>query len=434
MKKYFKRALSLLLIVGMAISVCAVATGCESTNGKVTIELFEYKREAVATFEKMAAAFNKENPGINLIVSSPNDAMTVLKTRLIKNDTPDIIGIGGDINYSNLLDADMLEDVSDYQGLKNIKSVYKEMDKNLELVPKTGTYAIPYAANASGILYNRKIFKQNGWSIPTTWEEMMALCKKMQDANITPFYFALKDSWTALAPWNAIAVDLVQPNITQQVNLGSTTFSKAYSEVAEKEKVLLQYGQKDVFAYGYNDACTAFAKGQSAMMPIGSYAVPQIKTVNPNMDIDSFVLPASSDASKNKLNSGNDLQFSIMKGTKDKAACYRVLDFMLTDKNVQSYVNDQSAVPCKSGNFTLPSMLDGMKPYIQQGKMADYQDHHYPAEMSVDALIQTYLLGQSKTDFLNAFGTNWKRYNRDTIAKLKKYEAEHGSASFSSKS
>lgn len=24
--------------------------------------------------------------------------------------------------------------------------------------------------------------------------------------------------------------------------------------------------------------------------------------------------------------------------------------------------------------------------------MSDYQDHHYPSEMSVDAMIQTYLL------------------------------------------
>ena len=27
--------------------------------------------------------------------------------------------------------------------------------------------------------------------------------------------------------------------------------------------------------------------------------------------------------------------------------------------------------------------------------MADYQDHHYPSEMSVDAMIQTFLLDTS---------------------------------------
>ena len=37
-------------------------------------------------------------------------------------------------------------------------------------------------------------------------------------------------------------------------------------------------------------------------------------------------------------------------------------------------------------------MLDGMKEYIEAGKMTDYQDHYYPTEMAVDAMIQTYLM------------------------------------------
>lgn len=62
--------------------------------------------------------------------------MTVLKTRFIREDNPDIIGIGGDVNYSNFIDSDMLMDISDYKGLEDIKEAYKEIDKNLEFVRK----------------------------------------------------------------------------------------------------------------------------------------------------------------------------------------------------------------------------------------------------------------------------------------------------------
>ena len=72
------------------------------------------------------------------------------------------------------------------------------------------------------------------------------------------------------------------------MNKGETTFSDEYREVAEKTQALLAYGPKDPFAYDYNGACTAFANGESAMYTIGSYAIPQIHTVNPDMDIDSF--------------------------------------------------------------------------------------------------------------------------------------------------
>ena len=163
------------------------------------------------------------------------------------------------------------------------------------------------------------------------------------------------------------------------------------------------------------------------MYCIGSYAVPQILSVNPEMDIDSFVFPANDDADGQILNSGIDLQFSVTKDCKNKEAAYEVLRFLLEDESIQLYLDEQNAVPCKDSDFTLPSMLDGMKTYIDEGKMADYQDHYYPSEMSVDALIQTYLMDGDTDAFLENFDKQWIRYNRDLIRKVQDYEAEHGS-------
>ena len=431
MKKCMKvtTAAGLLATAGLAAALSGCGAGDD--DGKVTIEIVQYKPEAATYFDTVEEKFNSTHDDIQLIIDSPNDAMTILKTRFIREDYPDIIGIGGDINYSNFLDSDLLMDISDYEGLDSIKQTYLDIDKELEFVPMDGVYAVPYMANAAGILYNRDVFEEHGWTIPTTWDELNALCQEIQDAGLQPFYFGFKDVWTCLAPWNAISVDLAPSDLCAQVNRGETTFAENYREVAEKTRALLDYAQEDPFAYSYNDACTAFARGEAVMYPIGSYAVPQIQQVNPDINIDSFVMPASNNAEENVLNSGNDLQFSVMANCEHKEEAYEVLDFLLEDENVQDYINDQNAVPCKEGDFELAPMLDGMKSYIEEGKVADYQDHHYPSEMSVDAMIQTYLLDDSEnaTDtFLERFDTEWVRYNRDLIRKVQDYMKEHPDA------
>lgn len=415
----------------MLIGAGAVLSGCgegSASDGKIEIELVQYKLEAVKAFEEIEERFNETHEDIHLTIDSPNEAMTVLKTRFIKEDTPDIIGIGGDINYSNFVDADMLMDISDYEGLGEVKESYLDIIKNLEFVPEEGTYGMPYVANAAGVLYNRTMFEENGWEIPSNWNEFMELLDTIQASGQQPLYFGFKDTWTCLAPWNAIAVGLVDADICRQVNAGNATFTEAYREVAEKMLQLLPYAQPEPYAYSYNDACTAFARGESAMYCIGSYAVPQILSVNPDMDIDSFVFPASEDSEGQTLNSGVDLQFCVMADCEEKEAAYEVLRFLQQDEIVQIYLDDQNAVPCKEGDFTLPGMLDGMKSYIEEGKMADYQDHYYPAEMAVDAMIQTFLMDGDVDTFLTKFDTDWVRYNRDIIAKVQAYEKEHGSA------
>ena len=421
-----KKLTALFLVTALTLSL--LLGGCgngENAEGKVVIELVQYKPEAVDAFEALEEKFNAEHDDIELVIDSPNDAMTILKTRFIREDNPDIIGIGGDINYSNFLDAEMLMDISDFDGLADIKENYLETNKDLEYVPLDGVYAMPYMANAAGVLYNRDMFEEHGWTIPTPWEEFIDLCETIQAEGVQPLYFGFKDIWTCLAPWNAIAVDLCESDIAYQVNSGNATYADAYREIAIKTKALLDYAQPTPVAYSYNDACTAFARNESAMYVIGNYAIPQIKSVNPDMNIGSFVFPASSNADENVLNSGNDLMFCIMEDCENKEAAYEVLRFLLEDENVQIYLDDQSAVPCKKGDFPIVYELEDMSEYINNGIVADYQDHHYPTEMAVDAMIQTYLLDDSDDaldTFLKRFDTEWIRYNRDIIAKVQKYQ------------
>lgn len=416
-------------ILGILLGTTAfIGCGQEISNNVIEVEMVSYKPEAVAAFEEIQKKFNESHDNIHLTINSPNEAMTILKTRFIKEDYPDIVAIGGDVNYSNFLDADLFMDVSDFEGVKNIKQSYLDMEKELEFTPHEGIYGLPYAANAAGILYNEDMFVEHGWEIPETWDEFIALCDTIEEEGIVPIYLGFKDTWTCLAPWNALAVGLTDSDVYNQVNKGNTTFEKEYKEVAEKMKMLLNYAEPNPYAYSYNDACTAFARGEAAMYTIGSYAVPQIKSVNPDMNINSFTFPANESKEDNVLNSGIDLNFAVMKESSEKKeAIYEVLSFLYEDETIQIYLDDQGGITCKEGNFKVPNEIGGMREYIEAGKVADFHDHHYPSEMSVDALIQTFLMDESDEaveTFLKRFDSEWERYNRDLIRKVKEYYKE----------
>jgi len=89
-----RRVIATMLVAAMLIGTVISANGCssdQSADGKTHITMLQYKPEAVKAFEKMEEEFNATHDDIVLHIESPNDAMTVLKTRFIKEDAPDII-------------------------------------------------------------------------------------------------------------------------------------------------------------------------------------------------------------------------------------------------------------------------------------------------------------------------------------------------------
>lgn len=91
------------LLAGVLLGAGSFA-GCggQAKDGKVEIELVHYKPEAVDLFAKLEEKFNSTHDNIHLTISSPNDAMTILKTRFVREDYPDILGIGGILIFPTL--------------------------------------------------------------------------------------------------------------------------------------------------------------------------------------------------------------------------------------------------------------------------------------------------------------------------------------------
>lgn len=417
--KIWRRAAGWILSLTLLL-LPSLTTGCSPKDGgQVTIELLQHKIEAISTFEALAKKFEAENQDIQVIISTPNEPTTILKTRLIKENPPDMAALGGDRAYADFVDADIFADISEFSGLSRVQDSYLQMDKDLELIPKEGIFAVPYAANANGILYNKEIFDKYGWQLPKTWDELLALCETIQAAGVTPLMYSLKDTWNALPSWNSIDGSINEPELFQRVNVGEESFENAYSLTADKVAQLLTYGRSDKFSLGYNDGCTAFARGEAAMYAMGSFAVPQIKTVNPDIEIGMFVMPTNNDPEKNLLNSGIDLQFMVMKDSPHKEACLKFIEFLLREDNMQQYADEQSAIPCLKGEYRVSGLFDNVLSYLERGKIIDFPDHHYPAEMPMADLIQTYLMNGDKTSFLQRVDKEWVKNNRDLIARAK---------------
>ena len=118
------RGIGKLLFTGCILILSVFLPGCSSSkNNSVTeIEIVQYKPEASNYFKMVEKAFNETHDNIHLTINSPNDAAAILRTRFIREDYPDIVGIGGDIEYSYYVDAQILADVSNYKGLSDIKT------------------------------------------------------------------------------------------------------------------------------------------------------------------------------------------------------------------------------------------------------------------------------------------------------------------------
>ena len=69
-------------------------------------------------------------------------------------------------------------------------------------------YGIPVDYYPWAVFYRKSVFADKGYTVPTTWDELKALCKKMQTDGLTPIAFGDKDGWPAMGTFDILNLRL----------------------------------------------------------------------------------------------------------------------------------------------------------------------------------------------------------------------------------
>lgn len=381
------------VVLGMSF---LLAAGCGQKTKE--LELFSSKAENAETLQKIVDKFNEEHTedGVKVVLNTPADAGTVLKTRLAKNDVPDIMALGGDNNYTEVQSSGALADLSGENYMENIQESYLQMVYDVQKDKEEVAYAVPYATNASGVLYNVDMFNELGLSIPKTWDEFMTVIDTIEAAGKKPFIFTYKDSWTGLCPWNSMAPDLQPEGFTDDRLVGATSFADTHTEIAEKYLTLLDHAQDDFMGTTYDDGNKAFANGDAAMMINGNWAISQFTATNADFNVDMFAFPASNDESKNYVTSGVDVLFCVSESSDNLDLAKEFIAYMVQEENAQQYIDEQFSFSAVEGIEQGDAKVSGVKEDISAGKVANFPDHYYPNGFDLAALLSQMSLNYTE--------------------------------------
>lgn len=380
----------------MVVLGLGVMAGCKNNDNsqKKTIEVFSNKPENQVVFKEFVKEFENENPDIKVVFSSPPDAGTVLRTRLVKNSIPNVIAYGGDNTYTELANVGMLEDLSKTGLADNTVPAYKKMIQALQK-DQDKLYGIPYATNASGVIYNVDLFKEHGQKVPKTWDEFINVSNYFKDQGITPVEGTFKDPWTLISIFNPLSGILNEKDFMQKRRQNQVNFETGWQQPMKQLTDIMNLTQKDAMGTSYADGTQNFAKGKAAMIINGTWAIPEVMKANKNVHVNIFPLPASNDVSKNFVTSGVDVMFMIGKGTKNQSESQKFIKFMMNKKRAERYINDQFAFSAIQGVKQSEPSLSGVSPMIEAGQVNDFIDHFIPNGYDLASLLSEYALDQT---------------------------------------
>ncbi|GAA3192389.1 ABC transporter substrate-binding protein [Nonomuraea roseoviolacea] len=257
--------------LAMAVTACAPSTTTRADQGKITLSVWGWGPEA--NYDKMFAEYEKANPGVDVDARSFTTATeydTILSTGLAGDNGPDLAWLRAGANLQPLVEAGRLLplDTKDVPGL----AAYDEKVLRYAKGDKDGkVYGVPFAVQTLQVIYNKKIFADNGITPPKTYDEMISSAQKLKAKGIIPFAFGGKDDWMlpivasifGTAHWGGD--DFIAAVKAKQKKFADPRFVEGIDQLNK----LKPYFPDNAAGVSYTDAQILFSSGKAAMFPGG---------------------------------------------------------------------------------------------------------------------------------------------------------------------
>ncbi|QDZ14519.1 ABC transporter substrate-binding protein [Humibacter ginsenosidimutans] len=246
-----------------------------------------------------------------------------------------------------------IDDVWDKIG-KNFpdsaKALSKGTDGHYYIVP---IYNYPWV-----VFYNKSTFQEKGYEIPTTWDQMITLCKKMQSDGLIPFAFGQQDGWPALGTFDIINLRLngFEYHMKLMQHKVPWTDSKV-TDVFNKWAELMPYVQPGATGRIWQDAVKTLEAKKAGMMFQGTNQVAaQYVTDNADLDdLDFFVYPEIDPTWGQDYMDAPADGFCLAKKAKNVDPAKKVLEYIGTGQAEAAYLKNDKWDVALANDADVPS-------------------------------------------------------------------------------
>lgn len=299
-----------LALAGCSSSGAGAATGNIDPSGKIVPREISWllSRPAdggtITAMKQVAADYAKDHPGFSLnLITTPDRPSYIQKyeTLAAANKLPELFDTDATPFAQKLAKQGQMIDAASLLKSLGLYDNYRTAALDYQRFDDGSLYMIPFEFQLEFFWYNKALLKQAGVTVPTSLDDIPAMCTALRKAGITPIALDGQDQWPlerymAYHPFRTAGTDYVKKVKTAQAKLSDSTGAAAVDWLA-------QLGQAGCFedgfsSTGYSDAQALFTSGKAAMYNIGTWELSSLATdkLDPSVrsDVDYFTLPTTS--------------------------------------------------------------------------------------------------------------------------------------------
>lgn len=317
----------------------------------VTINFRTFRVDDAEVMNKLVEKFQSENPGITVNYTAEADEATYyqkLQADLLSGSDVDVFDVHMRKEYYTYLNNGYLADLS---GL-SFNANYDAGAMALTAVDGIN-YGYLNCVSAIPVMYNKEIFAENGWNVPETYEELVALVNASREAGFGGISYCgatVAGEWMAkivmtdnlgtdgYAAWMA-GID--NGSITSVE--GDAANALEYMARINADKVLFDNPE----AMTYDQSISLFAQGVASMLIMGSWDLANLDTTYADIDVGIFALPVTNGTAPTYCESNQVT--CVYAGSEKADAAKKFVDFLAAPENVVIYQEVAKTIPTIAG-------------------------------------------------------------------------------------
>jgi raffinose/stachyose/melibiose transport system substrate-binding protein len=259
------------------------------------LSFWTWRQEDRAQYAELFKVFTDKNPGITIKYDAyePQNYATVLSTALAAGSGPDVIHIRAYGGTEQFAKSGYLQPLTN-ATVPELTNFTEAALGALSLRADKQIYGVPFASQTLGVFINKALFDKNGWTMPESWDSLLALGNKIKAAGLIPIANGTATAWMVEVMTSVFGGAFVGQGFVPDILAGKATFEDPrYIEALTKLTELKELLPPGFTGIDYPTMQQLFLSGRAAMFAGGSFEIANFRKQNPAFNMEFHAPPAA---------------------------------------------------------------------------------------------------------------------------------------------